>query len=66
MSAPTLRCACRAIDSYDCWSIRYRVPSPEFADDLSGMELTNRELVEADGGPCECSCHYEDDEDDFP
>jgi len=60
-------CACVAVDAYDCWTVRYRLPSPEFSDDLDGTELINRELVEANGGPCECSCHHDEaDEEDYP
>ncbi len=46
-------CACVAVDAYDCWAGRYRINSAEL-----------RELVDADGGPCECACHHEDDDDD--
>lgn len=57
-------CACKAVDAYDCWAVRYGIRSPEFDDDLSGTELTTREIVEMDGGPCECSCHYENEDDE--
>lgn len=61
------RCACRAIDAYDCFAIRYGIHSFGFWDDFdSHSEPTQRELVDASGGPCECDCHYDDYEDDYP
>ncbi len=39
-------CACIRIDRHDCWRARYSLPMCE--------------SIEADGGPCECACH--DDE----
>lgn len=61
------QCACRAIDSYECFAIRYGIHSFEFWDDFDPhSEPTLTELVDCSGGPCECDCHYEDDfEDDF-
>lgn len=43
----SLTCACKSIDPWRCWSIRYGVPIFE---------------VKNDGGPCECDCHDADDE----
>lgn len=57
-------CACKAIDAYDCFAIRYGIHSFEFWDDFDPhSEPTQRELVDARGGPCECGCHYENDDD---
>lgn len=44
----TRRCACIAFDRHDCWRLRYNLP--------------HSKSVEDDGGPCECACH--DDADD--
>lgn len=43
------RCACASPDAYACWRIRYPETGPE-ADE-----------VEADGGPCMCDCHEDED-----
>jgi hypothetical protein len=62
----TPSCACKAIDAYDCWVARYRVHSCEFWDsNYQGDEPIFRELVDADGGPCECACHYEEESDEW-
>jgi len=47
-------CACKSIDTYECWDIRY-----------SGHAFCHSiEEIEADGGPCECGCHEFDLDDD--
>lgn len=48
-------CACHSTDAYDCWSSRY--PSDE---------VQSAQEIENDGGPCQCSCHDERDEDYDP
>ena len=45
-------CACIRDDRHDCWRARY--------------SMSMCESVEADGGPCECSCHDEHDDEDRP
>ena len=41
------QCACPVDDRYWCWAHRYGVQVHE---------------VEEDGGPCECPCHEEEDD----
>lgn len=47
-------CACEDDDAYCCWASRYNLGMPTIQE------------VRDDGGPCECSCHneYDDDADD--
>ena len=56
----TKRCACVAVDAYDCWDRRYHIER-RIDDAFDPNEPSQRERVEIDGGPCECGCHYEDD-----
>ena len=46
------QCACMSDDRYDCWALRY-----------FGYAIGDTQRVEDDGGPCECSCHDDYDED---
>jgi len=48
-------CACHSTDAYDCWQSRY--PS---------NERQSAQEIEMDGGPCQCSCHDEQEEDYDP
>ncbi len=56
-------CACVAVNAYDCWDRRYHLYR-RVDDTFDPNELSQRERVDADGGPCECGCHYEDEDDD--
>jgi hypothetical protein len=47
-------CACQSEDAHRCWSLRYH-------GHTGVSELT----VNREGGPCECSCHEDQDETDF-
>ena len=49
------KCACKSIDRYDCWVLRY-------------YRHTNvsRMRIDEDGGPCECDCHDAHDDDEYP
>ena len=61
----TTPCACRGLDAYDCFAARYNIHSWAHTDfDLLGQEPTLRELVDIQGGPCKCYCHYEDSYDE--
>ena len=51
LDAPTARCACRALNAYDCWTARYGI--------------RGRSHIEMDGGPCECRCHDPVEYDDY-
>jgi len=51
----TDQCACHSTDAYDCWSSRY----PSF-------EAQSVQEIEADGGPCQCACHDQREEDYDP
>jgi hypothetical protein len=65
IESQTTSCACVAVDAYDCWAGRYRIHSAEHWDmNYDGSLPTLRELVDADGGPCECACHYEGEYED--
>lgn len=48
---PALRCACQSVDEYRCWEMRYGPRDWDVGE------------VEMDGGPCECPCHDEEDDD---
>jgi len=50
MSSPN--CCCLDDDAYVCWADRYN------------LGMCTAEVVEADGGPCECRCHNEEFQDD--
>ena len=45
------RCSCHALDAYDCWTSRYGV--------------RGRINIEMDGGPCQCVCHDEVEDDEW-
>lgn len=45
-------CACHSTDRFYCWASRYNINGFDF------------EAIIEDGGPCDCACHYGDDEDD--
>jgi hypothetical protein len=47
-----LDCACKAEDRYDCWAVRYDMPRAFYC----------QIDIDADGGPCECMCHDEEDD----
>jgi hypothetical protein len=47
-----LNCACKAEDRYDCWAVRYDMPRAFYC----------QIDIDADGGPCECMCHDEEDD----
>jgi hypothetical protein len=51
--AKLTKCACVSTDAYRCWAVRY------------GKSAWDRAEIDMDGGPCECACH-EDDEEDGP
>ena len=51
------RCACHYTDAYDCWSSRYLYPTDK---------VQSAQEIEADGGPCQCECHDEHDQDCDP
>ena len=46
-------CACRDDDPYLCWAKRYDL-------DIEAR-ITIMSAVINDGGPCQCSCHDEDE-----
>lgn len=49
-----MKCACMSSDAHNCWALRYH-------GHTGISELT----VHSEGGPCECSCHETDlDEDE--
>jgi hypothetical protein len=48
-----IRCACRSIYAHDCWALRHH-------GHTGVSELT----VTHEGGPCECSCHDDEQDDD--
>lgn len=48
-------CACHARNAYDCWISRYGADVDEEPSVRS---------IEDDGGPCQCACHDEREEDD--
>jgi hypothetical protein len=45
-------CACKSIDAYECWALRYNLLWHSHAE------------IDDDGGPCECMCHECDPDDD--
>lgn len=45
--------ACKALDRYDCWALRYH-----HTTDVPGM------VIDEEGGPCECACHDSDEDED--
>ena len=45
-------CSCLSEDAYECWADRYN------------LGISDAEVVENDGGPCECHCHNEEYDDD--
>lgn len=49
------QCACHSTDAYDCWASRYPTNERQSAQE-----------IEQDGGPCDCVCHDESDEDYDP
>ena len=49
-------CACKSIDAYECWALRYGSDAFCFCHRI--------EAIKADGGPCECSCHDPEPDDD--
>lgn len=52
-------CACKSSDAWECWARRYRHDDP-----ITGDFVMSYDRVEDEGGPCECYCHYDEDEDD--
>ena len=48
-----MKCACHSSDAHNCWALRYH-------GHTGVSELT----VANEGGPCECACH-EEAEDDY-
>lgn len=49
-----MRCACPSEDAYRCWATRYGPRDWDIGE------------IEMDGGPCECPCHDDEDEDTDP
>jgi hypothetical protein len=43
-------CACVSPDKWECWALRY------------GIDEQDRGAIEMDGGPCDCPCHDQEDE----
>jgi hypothetical protein len=50
IDAPERTCACVSHDRFECWRRRYNLP----------LETD----VRPDGGPCECACHDDWEEED--
>lgn len=41
-----VKCACPSTDSYRCWALRYY-----------GHSVANVNVINNEGGPCQCVCH---------
>jgi hypothetical protein len=54
MSAREIKCACKSLDAFRCWEIRYGFDADA---DMADIEM--------DGGPCQCACHDADEDDDY-